>query len=65
LEPPPADTELLEPTPPSERASSAYAVLWDMGESLILALLIYLVINALTGRFYVRGSSMVRSQPGG
>lgn len=27
-------------------------------ETLFLALLIYLVVNALTGRFYVRGSSM-------
>jgi len=58
LEPLPADTELPEPTPPPGRASSARALLRDVVESLVLALVIYLVINALTGRFYVRGSSM-------
>jgi signal peptidase I len=49
---------LPEPTPASGRASSARPFLRDLVESLVLALLIYLVINALTGRFYVRGSSM-------
>lgn len=54
----PTDQEVLEPTPVPERPSPARAFLRDVVESLVLALLIYLVINALTGRFYVRGSSM-------
>ncbi len=58
MEPLPTDQELPEPTPASGRASSARPFLRDLVESLVLALLIYLVINALTGRFYVRGSSM-------
>lgn len=41
-----------------ERPSAARSFLREAVESLVLALLIYLVINALTGRFYVRGSSM-------
>lgn len=58
MEPSPVDLETAEPTPLPERPSSARASLRDVVESLVLALLIYLVINALTGRFYVRGSSM-------
>lgn len=52
MEPLPTDQEV------AERPSAARSFLRDVVESLVLALLIYLVINALTGRFYVRGSSM-------
>ncbi len=54
----PAELEAFRPTPAPERPSPARFFLRDVGETFVLAMLIYLVINALTGRFYVRGSSM-------
>lgn len=50
----PEPSTVPSPAPPS----AGRRLLWDTLETLLLALLIYLVINALTGRFYVRGSSM-------
>ncbi len=54
----PTELEIPEPTPAPERPSPARSFLREVVETFVLALLIYLVINALTGRFYVRGSSM-------
>lgn len=53
----PTGQEVSEPTP-IPGASSARSFLREMAESLVLVLLLYLVINALTARFFVRGSSM-------
>ncbi|MDW8067567.1 MAG: signal peptidase I [Anaerolineae bacterium] len=57
LEPRPDELETPGPIP-IEPPSPVRSLLREVAESLILALLIYLVINLLTGRFYVRGSSM-------
>ncbi len=47
------------PTAPSPADPSAgRRLLRETLETLLLVLLVYLIINALTGRFYVRGSSM-------
>lgn len=58
MESPLTELEAPEPASVPERPSPARSFLRDVVESLVLALIIYLVINALTGRFYVRGSSM-------
>lgn len=62
MEPFPAYEEGSEPLhePPalSARSPAGRHLLREIVETLLLALAIYLVINTLTGRFYVRGSSM-------
>ncbi len=58
MEPRLNELEAPEPTLSPKRLSPVHSFLRDAVESLVLALLIYLVINAVTGRFYVRGSSM-------
>lgn len=40
------------------RAFGERSILRDLVETLVLALVIFFAVNALTGRFYVRGSSM-------
>jgi signal peptidase I len=40
------------------RAFGGQSLLRDLIETLVLTLIIFFVVNALTGRFYVRGSSM-------
>jgi len=40
------------------RAFGGQSLLRDLVETLVLTLLIFFAVNALTGRFYVRGSSM-------
>lgn len=47
-----------EPTALPARPSAGRHLLREILETLVLALFIYVVINTLTGRFYVRGSSM-------
>ncbi|RME39520.1 MAG: signal peptidase I [Thermoflexia bacterium] len=49
---------LHEPPALSARPPAGRHLLREIAETLLLALAIYLVINTLTGRFYVRGSSM-------
>lgn len=53
---------MLEPSPTvleaSDRILSVRSFLKEVVESLFLALVIYWLINTLTGRFYVRGYSM-------
>lgn len=58
MESPLTELEAPEPALAPERPSPARSFLREVVETFVLALLIYLVINALTGRFYVRGSSM-------
>ncbi len=58
MEPSPAVLETPESTEVPIQRSPIRAFLQEIIESLFLALIIYLVINAITGRFYVRGSSM-------
>lgn len=52
------DLEPLNFSEAPRKRSPVRSFLQEAVESLFLALLIYFVINAVTGRFYVRGSSM-------
>lgn len=58
MEPSPAVLETPEIAETPVKRSPIRSFLQEIVESLFLALVIYLLINTLTGRFYVRGSSM-------
>lgn len=58
MEPSPVASETPESTELPIRRKDVRSFILETVESLFLAVVIYLVINALTGRFYVRGSSM-------